>query len=48
MPKLGFDMKEGQLINWLVGPGDAVEKGAIIAEIESDMASIEVEAFQDG
>ena len=48
MPKLGFDMQEGQLVKWLKKPGDTVEKGEIIAEIESDKATVEVEAFTSG
>ncbi len=48
MPKLGFDMQEGQLVKWLKQPGDRVEKGEIIAEIESDKATVEVEAFVSG
>ncbi len=48
MPKLGFDMQEGQLINWLKQPGDAVAEGDILAEIESDKATVEVEAFVEG
>ena len=48
MPKLGFDMKEGQLIRWVKQPGDAVKKGDILAEIESDKATIEVECFVEG
>lgn len=48
MPKLGFDMREGQLINWLKQPGDAVERGDVIAEIESDKATVEVEAYASG
>jgi len=48
MPKLGFDMKEGQLINWSKQVGDPVSKGDILAEIESDKATIEVEAFTEG
>lgn len=48
MPKLGFDMKEGQLVRWLKKPGDTVKKGDILAEIESDKATIEVECFVEG
>src|SRR5512143_2180703 len=48
MPKLGFDMKEGQLIRWVKQPGDTVKKGDILAEIESDKATIEVECFVEG
>lgn len=48
MPKLGFDMKEGQLINWVKQVGDEVSQGDILAEIESDKATVEVEAFTGG
>lgn len=48
MPKLGFDMQEGQLVNWLKQPGDTVEPGEIVAEIESDKATVEVEAYTSG
>lgn len=48
MPKLGFDMREGQLINWTKQPGDAIQQGDIIAEIESDKATVEVEAYTTG
>ncbi len=48
MPKLGFDMQEGQLVNWLKQPGDTVKPGEIVAEIESDKATVEVEAYTSG
>ncbi len=48
MPKLGFDMAEGTLIRWVVQEGEPVEKGAIIAEIETDKATVEVESIFDG
>lgn len=48
MPKLGFDMQEGQLINWTKQVGDTIGHGDILAEIESDKATIEVEVFQEG
>src|SRR5512134_2834157 len=48
MPKLGFDMKEGQLVKWLKKPGDGVKTGEALAEIESDKATIEVEAYVEG
>jgi pyruvate dehydrogenase E2 component (dihydrolipoamide acetyltransferase) len=48
MPKLGFDMQEGQLVRWLKHPGDSVSSGEVIAEIETDKATVEVESFQDG
>ncbi len=48
MPKLGFDMQEGQLVGWLKQAGDSITEGDVIAEIESDKATIEVEVFQQG
>jgi len=48
MPKLGFDMQEGQLINWLKNTGDTVKHGDVLAEIESDKATIQVESFVEG
>lgn len=48
MPKLGFDMAEGTLINWVKNVGDTIEKGAVIAEIETDKATIEIEAQAGG
>lgn len=44
MPKLGFDMREAELVNWLKEVGDQVEKGEIVAEIESDKATLELES----
>ncbi len=48
MPKLGFDMREGVLVNWHKGVGDVVEKGEVIAEIESDKATLELESQTAG
>ncbi len=48
MPKLGFDMKEGQLVAWLKKPGDTVAEGDALADIESDKATIQVEAYVEG
>lgn len=44
MPKLGFDMREGVLVGWLKQVGDSIEKGEVVAEIESDKATLELEA----
>lgn len=44
MPKLGFDMREGVLVSWLKQVGDEIQKGDIIAEIESDKATLELES----
>lgn len=48
MPKLGFDMQEGTLVRWVRVEGDAVEKGQVLAEIETDKATVEVEAPLSG
>jgi pyruvate dehydrogenase E2 component (dihydrolipoamide acetyltransferase) len=48
MPKLGFDMREAVLIAWLKQEGEQVTKGDIVAEIESDKATLELEAFDTG
>lgn len=48
MPKLGFDMREGVLVRWLKEVGAAVSKGDIVAEIESDKATLELESQVSG
>jgi pyruvate dehydrogenase E2 component (dihydrolipoyllysine-residue acetyltransferase) len=48
MPKLGFDMAEGTLIRWVIREGQPVEKGAVLAEIETDKATVEVESSFSG
>ena len=48
MPKLGFDMREGVLNTWLKSVGDQVEQGDIVAEIESDKATLELESQVSG
>ena len=48
MPQMGADMTEGTIVRWLKHEGDAVERGEIIAEIETDKANVEIEAFETG
>jgi pyruvate dehydrogenase E2 component (dihydrolipoamide acetyltransferase) len=48
MPKLSDTMTEGTLIKWHKKVGDTVEIGDILAEIETDKATMEMEAFDDG
>jgi len=48
MPKLGFDMAEGTLQEWVKQAGDQVAEGDVIAVIETDKASVEVTAFRSG
>jgi pyruvate dehydrogenase E2 component (dihydrolipoamide acetyltransferase) len=48
MPILGSDMTEGKLVEWKKKPGDRVTRGEIIAEVDTEKASIEIESFQTG
>ena len=48
MPQMGADMEEGTIVTWLKQEGDGVERGEIIAEIETDKANVEIEAFESG
>jgi pyruvate dehydrogenase E2 component (dihydrolipoamide acetyltransferase) len=48
MPKLGFDMQEGTLVRWLRSEGETISKGDVLAEIETDKATVEVESSASG
>lgn len=48
MPKLGFDMAEGTLVRWVINEDESVEKGQVLAEIETDKATVEVESPYTG
>lgn len=48
MPKLSDTMTEGTVVKWLKKPGDLVEIGDVLAEIETDKATMEMESFDDG
>ena len=48
MPSLGSDMESGTLVEWLVAPGDRVERGDVVAVVETQKGAIEIETFQDG
>lgn len=48
MPKLSDTMTVGTLVNWLKKEGDPVANGDMIAEVETDKATMEVECFEDG
>src|SRR5712672_4078720 len=48
MPALSPTMEEGTLAKWHVKKGDAVKSGDVIAEIETDKATMEVEAVDEG
>jgi pyruvate dehydrogenase E2 component (dihydrolipoamide acetyltransferase) len=48
MPRLSDTMEEGTVASWLKNVGDAVEEGDILAEIETDKATMEFESFNEG
>lgn len=48
MPKLSDTMLEGTLVKWLKKTGDKIEVGDVIAEVETDKATMEMEAFDEG
>jgi len=48
MPKLSDTMEEGVILKWLRKEGDKIKQGEIIAEIESDKADMELEAYDSG
>ena len=48
MPKLGFNMDEGQLVKWHKQVGDPIRKGEEFFEINTDKTTMPVEATEDG
>ena len=48
MPKMSDTMQEGTIATWLKKVGDAVKSGEIIAEVETDKATMELESYEDG
>lgn len=48
MPQMSPTMTEGTLARWLVAEGDAVRAGDVLAEVETDKATMEIEAADDG
>jgi pyruvate dehydrogenase E2 component (dihydrolipoyllysine-residue acetyltransferase) len=48
MPRLSDTMTEGVLSQWLKGEGDQVHRGDVLAEVETDKATMELEAYDDG
>lgn len=48
MPKLGFNMNEGKLVQWYKAEGDAVVKGEPLFSVETDKTNMDIEATQDG
>jgi pyruvate dehydrogenase E2 component (dihydrolipoamide acetyltransferase) len=48
MPKLSDTMEEGTVLQWRIKEGDTVKQGDVIAEVETDKAAMEMEAFENG
>ena len=48
MPALGYDMEQARLLGWLKKVGDEVARGDVVAEIETEKSTIEVEALASG
>ena len=48
MPQMGYDMKEGTVVKWHKQEGDPVARGEVIADIETDKATVEFEAYTGG
>src|SRR6266702_3103226 len=48
MPRLSDTMQEGTIAQWLKQPGDEIKKGDILAEIETDKATMDLEAYEEG
>ena len=48
MPRLSDTMQEGTITRWLKKPGDEVKRGDVVAEVETDKANMEIEAYDSG
>ena len=48
MPRLSDTMQEGTIARWLKKPGDTIKKGDILGEIETDKATMDLEAYDTG
>lgn len=48
MPRLSDTMEEGNIVSWLVKEGDNVSPGDVLAEVETDKATMELESFNEG
>src|SRR5262245_59889049 len=48
MPRLGLTMVEGTVVEWKAKPGDDLQKGQLLLDIESEKVEVEVEAFVGG
>ena len=48
MPKLSDTMEEGRILRWIKKEGDPIETGEALAEVETDKATVEMEAYTSG
>ena len=48
MPKLGYDMESGRISSWVAKVGDQVARGDVIAEIETEKSTVEMESTAGG
>ena len=48
MPQMGYDMREGTVVRWYKQEGETVDRGEVIADIETDKATVEFEAYTGG
>ena len=48
MPQMGYDMREGTVVKWYKSEGEVVARGEVIADIETDKATVEFEAYTSG
>ena len=48
MPRLSDTMEQGTIVKWHVAQGDTVESGDVLADVETDKATMEMQAYDDG
>ena len=48
MPRLSDTMEQGTIVKWHIKPGQKVKSGDVIADIETDKATMELQTFEDG
>ena len=48
MPRMSDTMEEGVIVGWMVAVGDTVEPGDVLAEVETDKATMELESYHEG
>jgi pyruvate dehydrogenase E2 component (dihydrolipoamide acetyltransferase) len=48
MPRMSDTMEEGNIVDWLVAEGDSVEPGQVLAEVETDKATMELDSYFEG